>query len=156
MISHKSWRDPWQPVIPGYNVNRFELLADMWAVADWADRLGTARMPVPPQLLENLAQHRVLNISQIGYLLNRSRVAARGWVNRFYLADYFESPAVMGKFDWRQLPYLQHIMIKLYKGEEVPRKEIAQLTVCGDIAIISLLTGIPINTIRRAKKGLAI
>lgn len=156
MISHRFWRNPWQPVIASHNVNRFELLNDMWALHDWCFRVGNTRAKVPHDLVLRVAHHRVLNAAQFSRLTLRSRQTATKWVYELNLADYFDDPCAAGVFDPGQLDYMMHLITRLSTGEEPSTEDIAKLQKCGDPAIVSIFTGVPINTIRRAKKGLPV
>jgi hypothetical protein len=156
MISSRQWRKNWTPIIVGYNVNRFDLLNDMWALYDWCQRYPQKLVEIPTDLMEAVLRHRILNESQFATLLGRTRQAINPWLKQREFDQYVQTPISMGKFDPHQIIYLIHIITSLAAELGPETYAVGLLAKCGDPGIISILTGVPINTIRRAEKGLPV
>lgn len=142
----RSWTDNWKSTLePG--IGRLEFLMELRAAVQIAATNATHRVDRPS--LDRLLAREILNSGQLGALLNISPQQVR---NIGRERGGLKSRAPKGVIDAYGLDWLYLIVQKLASGSSVQPWQYDGLLACGDISIVSYLSGIPQHVIVRHRK----
>lgn len=141
------WYKKWSEYVPGTDELRMDVLLTMQEV--YEESL-TATIGTHQNLVRRLGKFGCLNRSQVASLIGRSRQDV-GRLVKQHRIDFKDHASVRARLDERALGSMIEIVTRLTGDDTVPEYLLLNAQTGTDKSIISLLTGVPVHTLRTVR-----